>query len=455
MQIIDLTQTEVRKRQREKIATTPLNELMESILSTGILHPPVFWLDPKTQTWVLTAGERRLKAIRRLAEEKKSFYCGGTLIEPGKIPIMPLGDYLTDVGRFEAELAENVFREDLEWPDRMRAFADLHELRQRQNPKQTREDTGRELVAKGMYSGDKPDASHPVGAGAASRAISQALILTEHLDNDKVRNSRNPAEALQLVYRMQNEKALAALAKRGIAIAREKPTIEVRNADLLIALPLLDDNTIDLICADPPYGLGASGGGFRQRTAVHHNYEDTVDVARSIAQSILTEGFRITKARANIFIFCDIELFDWLKTMSANMGWVPFKRPLIWQKSESEGLAPWGGSGPRITTEFIFYATKGQRGMNASPTDVFNVKRVPRNERIHAAEKPVELLRSLISCTTLPGERVLDPCCGSGSALVACKELGRTAIGIEKDIDYYNTALANIYGGKDGSAAKS
>jgi DNA modification methylase len=128
------------------------------------------------------------------------------------------------------------------------------------------------------------------------------------------------------------------------------------------------------------------------------------------------------------------------------MGWTVFRRPLIWMKSESEGLAPWGGSGPRITTEFLFYATKGQRGLNASPTDVFDDRRVPRQDRIHAAEKPVSLLTKLVNCSSLPGDRVLDPCCGSGSTLVACRDLKRRALGVEIDPDYYNTALANVFG---------
>jgi DNA modification methylase len=207
-------------------------------------------------------------------------------------------------------------------------------------------------------------------------------------------------------------------------------------------------NTFDLIIADPPYGIAASGAGFRARSVHHHNYIDTPDSAKLIAQTILSEGFRVTKSRANIFIFCDIDLFPWLKTAASNMGWEPFRRPLIWMKSESEGLAPWGGQGPRITTEFIFYATKGQRGLNASPVDVFDDRRVSRTERIHAAEKPVSLFERLINCSCLPGDSVLDPCCGSGASLVACKHLQRRALGIEIDEDYYNAALTNVFGSK-------
>ena len=127
------------------------------------------------------------------------------------------------------------------------------------------------------------------------------------------------------------------------------------------------------------------------------------------------------------------------------MGWKPFPRPVIWGKSDSEGLAPWGGAGFRITTEYIFFASKGQRGLHSSPIDYLRFNRKPRKERLHAAEKPVELLSELIKCSTLPGDFVLDPCCGSGSTLIAVRETKRIGLGLEKDEDFVNMALANVY----------
>ena len=259
---------------------------------------------------------------------------------------------------------------------------------------------------------------------------------------------------MQLIYRQEEEKVLAALIRRQIAAAPTNQPIEIRNGNLFKILPVLESSTYDLIIADPPYGIDASGAGFRARSVIHHNYKDDAETAKNVVQTILIEGFRITKQRANIFIFCDIDLFPWLKSTAANMGWVVFRRPLIWMKSESEGLAPWGGQGPRITTEFIFYATKGQRGLNASPTDVFDDRRVNRTTRVHAAEKPISLFKSLISCSSLPGDIILDPCCGSGNSLVAARELNRQGLGIEVDPDYYNTALANVFGAKNVSALK-
>lgn len=51
----------------------------------------------------------------------------------------------------------------------------------------------------------------------------------------------------------------------------------------------------------------------------------------------------------------------------------------------------------------------------------------------HVAQKPVKLLRALIELSTLPGQIVLDPFCGSGSTLVAAKVSGRRYMGFDVD----------------------
>ncbi len=440
MQFVPLSDMTIGTRQRSNIASGPLNELKTSILSVGLLNPPVAWWNNDLKKWSLVAGERRLKALTDLTAEKQAIKCGGLDVPTGLIPITPLGDYLDAAGRFEAELDENVKREDLDWPDRMRAYAALHSMRLAANPHQTIHDTARELSPKVGLSTDADG-----GARTAHKHIAQAIVITQHLDNEKIANARNPAEALQLIYKQEEEKVLAALIKRQIAAAPTHPDVEIRHADLYDLLPKLNSDKYDLVIADPPYGIGASGAGFRARSVHHHNYSDTESDAKQITQFILTESWRLTKQRANIFIFCDIDLFPWLKLTASNLGWTVFRRPLIWMKSESEGLAPWGGQGPRITTEFIFYATKSQRGLNASPVDVFDFRRVSRETRVHAAEKPVALLEALISCSTLPGDSILDPCCGSGSAILAAKNLKRSGLGIEKDPDFYNAAMAKVF----------
>lgn len=66
--------------------------------------------------------------------------------------------------------------------------------------------------------------------------------------------------------------------------------------------------------------------------------------------------------------------------------------------------------------------------------------------RIHNTQKPVELLEYLINTYTNDGEMVLDNCMGSGSTMVACKNLNRNGIGIELEEEYFNIAVNRIYG---------
>ncbi len=62
----------------------------------------------------------------------------------------------------------------------------------------------------------------------------------------------------------------------------------------------------------------------------------------------------------------------------------------------------------------------------------------------HIAQKPVKLLRALIELTTLPGQLVLDPFCGSGSTLVAAKSVNRSYLGFEVDEDAVKVAKGRL-----------
>jgi site-specific DNA-methyltransferase (adenine-specific) len=56
-------------------------------------------------------------------------------------------------------------------------------------------------------------------------------------------------------------------------------------------------------------------------------------------------------------------------------------------------------------------------------------------------------MRLLIECATMPGDRILDPCCGAGSTLAAARQLKRKALGIE--IDPSAHALAVVAAERD------
>lgn len=62
----------------------------------------------------------------------------------------------------------------------------------------------------------------------------------------------------------------------------------------------------------------------------------------------------------------------------------------------------------------------------------------------HPTQKPVVLLEWLIATYTKPGDTIIDPVFGSGTTGVACANLGRKFIGIEKDKTYFAAGRARI-----------
>ena len=68
-------------------------------------------------------------------------------------------------------------------------------------------------------------------------------------------------------------------------------------------------------------------------------------------------------------------------------------------------------------------------------------KEIPK---IHPTQKPVAVLKKLISIYTDPGDVVIDPCAGSGATLRAAYELGRNSYGFEIVRKFYSEAQSKI-----------
>lgn len=70
----------------------------------------------------------------------------------------------------------------------------------------------------------------------------------------------------------------------------------------------------------------------------------------------------------------------------------------------------------------------------------FEWKRDTKSPSIHPTQKPIGNLKELIEIFTDEGDVIIDPCCGSGSTLIACKELNRNAYGFEIKKEFYEKA---------------
>ena len=78
------------------------------------------------------------------------------------------------------------------------------------------------------------------------------------------------------------------------------------------------------------------------------------------------------------------------------------------------------------------------------PTQVWRFKRDCLKSNLHPTQKPLALVEELVKTFTNEGDLVLDNTMGSGTTGVACKRLNRDFIGIEKDEKYFEIAKERI-----------
>jgi site-specific DNA-methyltransferase (adenine-specific) len=94
------------------------------------------------------------------------------------------------------------------------------------------------------------------------------------------------------------------------------------------------------------------------------------------------------------------------------------------------------GVGAWHETAFLQYADR--------PDNVLTHGFAPGESGLHPTQKPLKLMQALIELTTLPGQLVLDPFCGSGTTLLAAQKLGRYYMGFELSEAYVTIARARL-----------
>ena len=83
------------------------------------------------------------------------------------------------------------------------------------------------------------------------------------------------------------------------------------------------------------------------------------------------------------------------------------------------------------------------------PNNMVTVKSLQSDTGLHPTQKPLKLMQFLIELTTIKGQMVLDPFCGSATTLVAALNTERHYIGIENNTDYYNVGIKRLIKAKE------
>ena len=214
---------------------------------------------------------------------------------------------------------------------------------------------------------------------------------------------------------------------------------KIYNADCLELMKQLPDKCVDLVLTDVPYNIGMDGGKGWDKI---ENYEEWI-------YTIYSDIKRISKRSIIFFDYSYTKLFESID--------IPFER-FIWHR---EG----GFSGEFIKKGYEPFYLYGDNVINIpkikndyADTDdrlkpyksVSNVWNIPNlvgkklEKEPHPTQKPIKLFERCIYMASNENDLILDCFSGSGTTAIACHNLNRNFICIEKDYDYWKASVERL-----------
>ena len=229
------------------------------------------------------------------------------------------------------------------------------------------------------------------------------------------------------------------------------------NADCFDVFPFIDDKSVNLILCDLPYGV----------TNMKQDSVLPFDKLWKEYERIITNNGAIVLTATNPFasalIMSNPKMFKydivWHKNCPSNPAMAKrqimrqhelvlifYKKQCVYNPQMEEYSE---SSKSRIKYSFNVdkksehYDLKeiGSRGEKRYPN---SVQKITRQTGIHPTQKPLELMKYLIKTYSNEDDVVMDNCMGSNTTGLACKELNRQYIGIEKDKNYYDVSVSRV-----------
>lgn len=220
------------------------------------------------------------------------------------------------------------------------------------------------------------------------------------------------------------------------------------------------DASVGAILTDPPYNVSHRNGRDGTTTGKIKRVDGTSRTVRRDFGAwdrdwqpgrFIAHARRLLRPSGSLIAFTsEFLMADWLASG------LNHRNLIVWRKTNPTPQFP------KLyvrSTEFAVWQVNGAGGwvFNAGgyQPDCYEGPVVPAAERVHDTQKPVWLMRELAAVHTAPNDLVLDPYAGSGTTLLACRDLGRRVIGIERDEAHCEAAAKRLAQGVlllDGAA---
>ena len=239
--------------------------------------------------------------------------------------------------------------------------------------------------------------------------------------------------------------------------SKQETHAKIYNDDCFKIFSKLPSESVDLVFADPPYGLAKKKGlgwKFSKHVTLERRWDIfTKDALFKFNLQWINECIRILKYGGSLWVsgtFHNIYQIGFIIQFMTNLK---INNSIVWFKPNAQ---------PNITcrmftesTEHLIWASKNGNGKKwkfnyelikklnegKQMRNVWSIPLTPKSEKWagqHPTQKPMELLRRIILACTNEGDTVLDPFLGSGTTSAVAKMLNRNSIGIEKEKKYLN-----------------
>ena len=239
--------------------------------------------------------------------------------------------------------------------------------------------------------------------------------------------------------------------------------------DCLELLARMDDESVDMVLTDPPYGIGYQNH-FTQRRHPPITGDTGIDYER-----FALESWRVLKEDRHAYFFTRFDCYPHHYACLTRAGFA-VKNCMVVEKGSIGGIGDLRGSYAN-NAEWVIFCQKGRRefnhttllpnrkkegtrfhpGRNPSkryktrfnacwfgaeyPKSTCNSGWQSKYQIYHPTIKNAEFLSWLIQISSQPGELIFDGFMGSGSTAVAAIQTGRDYLGAEIDRDYFNMAV--------------
>lgn len=218
----------------------------------------------------------------------------------------------------------------------------------------------------------------------------------------------------------------------------------IQQGDSLKILKGLQDNSIDIILTDPPYGIeyksnrSEDSNAVTKRGLLNDGKKEAFELLENTCQILVDK----TAKDSHLYFFCSWSVFSDFENIIGK--YFTIKTPIVWDKG-NKGSGDlendWGNQ-----TELIIYCVKGKKNINYRKGNVLNIPKIHSSKLVHPTQKPVELIKEILEVSALKNDFIVDPFMGSGSTIKACNEMNLKSLGIELDKEMFNIANNFING---------